>query len=136
MGFGNKSKHSPAQCRAVNLIQEGFKMSSSITINGQTYTGKKSVQIINNRIMIDGVDVSPKAKQITIQITGDVSHLSVDACETLTITGNAGEVQTQSGNVYCGNVQRKVETMSGNVSCGTIHGNVTTMSGNIQSKKV
>jgi hypothetical protein len=106
-------------------------MSGSITINGQTYTGKKSVQITNNRIMIDGVDVTPKAKQITIQITGNVSHLSVDACETLTITGNAGEVITQSGNVHCCNVQGNVETMSGNVSCGAIDGDASTMSGKI-----
>lgn len=108
--------------------------SSTITINGKTVSGSfKNVKIRGNKVIVDGVDVTPETKDIKISISGNVDSLSVDACNSITITGDSGSVKTMSGNVDIGgNVSGDVGTMSGNVKCGDVGGSVKTTTGNIR----
>jgi len=108
---------------------------STFTINGVTYTGN-NISVINNKVIIDGVDQTPNAKQITITIDGNVTELKVDACQTITVTGNVNNLKTQSGDVDVqGSVQGNIQTQSGDVDCGTVGGNISTMSGDVKHRK-
>ncbi|MBO2010852.1 hypothetical protein [Hymenobacter negativus] len=126
---------------------------NSVTINGKTYSGGRSISVINNRVFIDGKEVTGEAaeqKEINISVNGSVESLSVDACNQVQITGDCQHVKTQSGSVRVGgmvggkvestsgsiqvdgSVNGDVESMSGSVHCGPVAGRVKTMSGNIR----
>lgn len=112
-----------------------YDVDSTITINGVSYVGN-NVKIINGKVIVDGKDMTPDAKNITIHVDGDISKLSVDICENLSVTGNVNELSTVSGDVTIGgNVGQNVKTVSGDVKCGNISGKVTTVSGDIKNKK-
>ena len=105
---------------------------NTIRINGVTITGGRSISVSNGRVIVDGKDVTgEEAKTINIAVHGDISDLSVDACDVASITGMVGKVKPQSGDVRCGDVSGSVQTMSGDVSCGAVAGDVSTMSGDI-----
>ena len=89
-----------------------------ITVNGVTYSGN-NISISKGKVIIDGNDVTPDAKNIDIKIDGNISELKVDACDSLVVNGNCGSVAT----------------MSGDVKCGTVGGSISTMSGDIKNKK-
>lgn len=115
-----------------------------IKINGKRYNsvaqqvnGNQTITIIDGKITINGklVDTG-NDKEIYIHIDGPVDKLRVDSCEEISIKGDVGDVNTQSGNVnIIGDVVRNVKTMSGNVDCQDVIGNVNTMSGNIKKNK-
>jgi len=110
--------------------------SGNVSINGRRYNGDV-IGIKNGRVMVNGIDVTNdfgNSKTITIDISGDVTMLAVDACEYVKIQGSAGKVETMSGDVTCGDVSGDVTTMSGSVTCGNISGDVETMSGNVRRK--
>jgi hypothetical protein len=105
---------------------------NTISINGVTITAGRSINIRNGKITVDGGDVTPDAKQIKIEITGNVERLEADCCETITVNGDCGPVSTQSGDVKVGGaVSGPVQTMSGSVVCGSVGGSVSTMSGSV-----
>jgi hypothetical protein len=107
---------------------------STVTINGISYNGN-NVKIINGKVIVDGKDMTPDAKNITIHVEGDISKLSVDICDSLSVTGNVNELSTVSGDVSIGgSVGQNVKTVSGDVKCGNIAGKVTTVSGDIKNK--
>jgi hypothetical protein len=109
---------------------------SKVTINGVSYVGGNSVKIINGKVIIDGKDMTPDAKNITIHVEGDVSNLSVDICDKLSVTGSVNELSTVSGDVEVGgSVGGNIKTTSGDIKCGNIAGNVKTVSGDIKNKK-
>lgn len=118
-----------------------------ITINNQNYSGR-NLTIINNRVIIDGKDVTPDAKEINISVTANIETLKVDYANRVEVNGVVndieagsadievkgnvgGSIQTGSGNVKCGDVGTDVKTGSGNVKCGKINGSAKTGSGNI-----
>ena len=113
-----------------------MKAKNSITINGLTITSSGgSINVINGRVWIDGKDVTPDAKTISIVVHGDVGMLSADGCNTIEVAGSVGgDVSTQSGDIKCGDVTGSVSTMSGDVRCGSVGGSVKTMSGDIVRK--
>lgn len=107
---------------------------SSININNKTYTGK-NISINGGIITVDGVNVTPEQKQISIVVEGNIQKLSVDVCDEVTVNGAVADVQTMSGDIVIkGDVSGDVSTMSGDVDCGAITGSVTTMSGNVKHK--
>lgn len=94
-------------------------MTNTIVINGVTISGGgQNVTIRNGKVIVDGKNVTPDAKEINIFVTGNVQCIEADACQKISVTGDAGSVITQSGNVEVG---------------GAIGGNVNTMSGDIKS---
>ncbi len=110
---------------------------NKVVINGVTIIGGRSIVVRNGRIMVDGKDVTPDAKEINISVAGNVDRLEADACQKITVTGNVGNVATQSGDVDVGgNVNGSVQTMSGDVDCaGSIGGSASTMSGDIKHRQ-
>lgn len=108
---------------------------STVIVNGNAYTSKGgNVVVIGNRVIIDGKDMTPDAKEIRMEVTGNIGSLSVDACNTVHVNGSAGDVSTQSGDVTCGDVKGSVSTMSGDIRCGSVGGNAKTMSGDISRR--
>jgi hypothetical protein len=83
-------------------------------------------------VIIDGVDATPDAKQININIDNNINELSVDVCEKIQINGNVHDLKTSSGDVYCANVTGNVQSSSGDVECGDVGGNVQTSSGDVK----
>jgi hypothetical protein len=107
-----------------------------ISINGvNIFSSGRNIIVRNNQVIIDGVDVTPDAKHITVEIHGNVKTLQADVCASITVTGHAGSVQTQSGDVKInGDVSGSITTMSGDVNCATVGGNITTMSGDVRHR--
>lgn len=104
-----------------------------ISINGIVVASGKNISVINGKVMVDGKDVTPETKNIVIQVQGDVNALSVDACSTVQVSGNAGTVSTVSGDIECGNVSGSVSTVSGDVQCKDVGGSVSSISGDVET---
>jgi len=105
-----------------------------ITINGKTYTGN-NIQVINNKVIIDGVDISNDidAKEINITVQGNLGVLEVDHAKLVEIHGDINILNNGSGDVKCQNINGSVKSGSGNISSSSIGGNVQTGSGNVKS---
>ncbi len=102
-----------------------------ININGKEYSGS-NLQIVNGIVKIDGKVVESHDKKINIYVTGDITMLSVDSCDSLEITGEVKSVSSISGDVVInGNVDGNINTVSGDVKCRNHDGNATTVSGDI-----
>lgn len=112
---------------------------NSISINGVNISGSfsgRSMTIINGKVIIDGQDVTPESKNISIEVHGNVGQLSADSCLKITVNGDAGSVKTQSGDVdVAGYVEGSIQTMSGDVDCGNVSGSISTMSGDVKHRK-
>jgi hypothetical protein len=122
---------------SLNPVLEEQVMSSSIRINGRNIGGRNSIVIVNGKVIVDGLDVTPEnEKQITIEVTGDIASIEADVCEKITVTGNAGGVKTSQGDINVGgNVNGDVKTSQGNIDIeGSVTGDVKTSQGNIKVK--
>ena len=94
----------------------------SVTVNGKTYDGN-NVTITNNRVIIDGVDVTnedmPKAI-LQIEVKGTLASLNTDAsvnCDSV-----AGDVHA-GGSVNCDDIKGNVSA-GGSVNADDIGGSV------------
>ena len=125
---------------------------NTITINGKTYSGGRNISVVNNRVFIDGKDVTGEGteKEINITVNGNLEELHVDACNRVQVTGDCQQVKTASGSVRVGGavggkvqstsgsiqvsgpVSGDVESTSGSVHCGPVAGRVKTVSGSIR----
>jgi hypothetical protein len=108
-------------------------MAFSIQINGVTITGNQSIKVSGNKVIVDGKDITPDAKVISITVSGNIETLSADTVEKIEVTGSCGSVKTMSGDVTCHSVSGYVNTMSGDIICNQIAGDASTMSGDIIS---
>ena len=108
---------------------------SNININGKSYIGN-SLIISNGKVIVDGKDVSPESKTITIQVDGNIAQLNVDNANKVSVIGNVEKLSTMSADVeVSGMVKGNISTMSGDVECGDVHGGISTMSGNVKHSK-
>jgi len=109
-----------------------------IKINGITIEGNLSggsLTIKNNKVFINGKDVTPESTTINIEVSGHCSKIEADCVETISVKGGAGSISTTSGDINVeGNVTGSISTMSGDVDCYNVNGNIQTMSGNIKHK--
>lgn len=106
-----------------------------ITINGVTYEGENL--IINNNsghIQIDNQIISISNRIININVSGDLNVLEVSSANTIEIIGNAGEVNTASGNIQVDKVLGNANSVSGSIYANDIIGNVSTISGSVNYK--
>lgn len=134
------------------------KLMNTIKINGQNINvsnvSGKSISIINGKVIIDGVDVTPDSKNISIEIIGNVDNVEVGACNQIKVQGDVnklkggvseveitgsvtGDVTTSTGDVRIrGNVTGDVQTSTGDVEIdGTVGGSVKTSTGDIKHRK-
>jgi hypothetical protein len=114
-------------------IAEHYK--EMITVNNSNYGGK-SITIINGKVFIDGKDVTPDAKEISISVEGNIENLEVDHAKAITIKGDVNKVKTGSGDISCGNITGGAQTGSGDIDCGVINGDVQTGSGDVNSTTI
>lgn len=93
-----------------------------------------SIVIKNGKVYVDGKDVTPDAKQITIQVNGNVKNLECTACSKVSVKGSADSVSTVSGDVeVTGNVTGNVTTTSGDINVrGGVSGSIKSVSGDIR----
>lgn len=113
----------------MNQIIINNKVISSFNMSGNN----SSIVVSNGKIIINGTDVTPDAKEIYVVVTGDVTNLEIGACNDVKITGNVGSVKSGSGNINIdGPVTGDVKAGSGNIHCGNVGGSVKTGSGNIK----
>lgn len=139
----------PKYATNVPVLDRKGPYMADIKING-TIRGNRSVVISGNKVIVDGVDVTPDSKEIIISVTGDIAELTVDSCDRLLVTGNVTTLKTSSGDVEIrgnvigsvttedgdveigGDVGGDITTKGGDVECGgSVHGSVTTRSGDI-----
>lgn len=124
---------------------------SQVIINGRSYIGNQ-ITVINGKVIVNGEDCTPDSKEINIQVDGNIDELRVDVCQKCIVNGNAGHVQTGSGDfeisgditgnlqtgsgdVECANVGGSIQTGSGDVKCNNVSGNVKTGTGDIKYRK-
>jgi len=107
----------------------------AININGKSFVGRNIV-MSGNKIIIDGVDVTPDSKNIEITVNGNLDSLKVDMCDKITVNGNVNELSTTSGDVDCKDVTGDVKTLSGDIECGNVGGSVQTTSGDIKAENI
>ena len=108
---------------------------STIIINGNTYSGN-SIVVTNGKVIINGKDVTPDSKEITISVDGNIDELKVDACNKVSVNGNVSNIKTQSGDVdISGDVSGGIQTMSGDIDCFNVGGSISTMSGDVKHKR-
>lgn len=79
-----------------------------ISINGVTYTGGRSITIVNGTVIIDG-------KQQAVPVNGVV--------EVRVLEGSIGELTTDAS-VSCGEVRGNVQA-GGSVNCNAVGGSVS-----------
>jgi hypothetical protein len=113
------------------------KIDDMISINGKTFEGR-NITVKNNKVIIDGVDVTPdsNSKHIDIIVDGNVDKLDIDMCDKLMIKGNVNTLAATSVDVQCGDVTGNVHTVSGDIECGNVGGSVTTTSGDVKCENV
>jgi len=95
----------------------------SVTINGKTYQGR-NIQVINNRVIIDGKEVTEKgmAKNgiLKVQVEGTLESLITDASVEAGLV--KGDIQA-GGSVSCDDVDGDVQA-GGSVTCGKVGGDI------------
>jgi hypothetical protein len=106
-----------------------------ITINGKNIFGK-NINISNGKVLIDGVDMTPDSKEITINVTGDIDTLDVDYAKEIKVNGNINKASTGSADITCANITGGARTGSGDIECETISGDVQTGSGDVKSNTI
>ena len=57
---------------------------AQIIINNTTHIGS-SVCVINGKVIIDGKDLTPDSKEISISVSGDIDSLTVDYCRNMQV---------------------------------------------------
>jgi hypothetical protein len=106
-----------------------------IKINGKEYKGN-NVVVQNNRVIIDGEDVTPKEKEINISVEGNIETLKVDEANQITVNGEVGTLDSINGKVKCGNVKGHVATVNGDVEAGYVEGGVSTVNGDVEAEVI
>lgn len=102
-----------------------YKLMNRVTINGKTYTGGRSIVVVNNRVVVDGVDITDSDKDLpktilTVKVEGVLGELNADGSVMAdTIRGNA----ESGGSINCGSVGGDV-IAGGSVNCGRVGGSV------------
>lgn len=109
----------------------------TVNVNGTIIqTNNGSITISNGRVIVDGKDVTPDSKVITISVEGNIEKLRVDSCEKVQVTGQCGTVSTTSGDIEIeGDVSGSVSSVSGDVDCRNVGGSISTVSGDVKHKK-
>lgn len=119
----------------MDILKKLKEIMNTIKINSLNYSGN-NITIINDRVIIDGVDVTPNTKNITIEVTGNLDKLQVGACKSITINGDVNHLSSSSGEVSCDNIRGNVETVSGDIEVDYINGSVETVSGDVHSTSI
>lgn len=95
-------------------------------VNGKMYFGGRNMRVVNNRVWIDGKDVTDGVGTVSngileVRIEGILTSVETDC--SVTVTGSVnGNVQA-GGSVSAGDIGGKVNA-GGSVNCGQVTGSV------------
>ena len=106
-----------------------------ITINAKNIFGK-NINISNGKVIIDGVDMTPDSKEITINVMGNIDTLDVDYAKEIKVNGDINKASTGSGDITCVNITGGARTGSGDIECETLNGDVQTGSGDVKANTI
>lgn len=96
---------------------------NSVTINGKTYSGSKSVVVKNSQVYVDGKKVDHGTVEngiLEVKVTGVLESLEADG--SVTCDDVHGTVQA-GGSVTCDNVGGTVQA-GGSVTCDNVAGSI------------
>lgn len=119
------SRRGPANRKRIVGDMIGRRNMGSFNISGRTFRGN-NIQITNNRIIIDGKDVTDEYETRPTEILeikvleGSIGNLTTDA--NVTCGEVAGYVDA-GGSITCKNVGGNADA-GGSISCGDVHGDV------------
>lgn len=103
----------------------------TVTIDGRTLTGRH-FSIEGDRVIVDGVvQGGSLVGPITVTVNGNAEQVETSSGN-VDVSGSVGRLKTVSGDICCGDVTGDVSTTSGDIECGAITGNVRTVSGDIK----
>lgn len=97
----------------------------------------KNMVISNGKITVDGMPYEEWCNRneivvVNIIVNGDIDSLNADSCDTISINGNANNINTKNGNVsVSGNIEGNAESKNGNITANVIQGHAETKNGNI-----
>jgi hypothetical protein len=96
----------------------------TINISGRSFSGN-NITIINDRIYVDGKDITDDAGEgakgiVKIEITGDVKLVNCD--RSVSIKGNVNGDVKSGGSLNCDNITGNAES-NGSMNAGNIGGN-------------
>lgn len=115
----------------------GNSNNSTIIINGKTYNGR-NVVCKNNKVYVDGKDMTPEQKEIKIIVNGNCDVLEVEAGH-VEINGNVTkEVSTGAGDIkITGDVVGDISSGAGDIKIGgSVTGEVSTGAGDINCDRI
>lgn len=101
-------------------------------------SGAKSIKIINGKILIDDVDVTPENEKniIHIVINGNIEKLDVSRAASIVVNGSTGNVDLGTGNVnVTGDVLGRVSVDVGNISANDVYMSAKVGTGDIEIRK-
>ena len=104
-------------------------------VNGIRYEGK-SISITDGKVIIDGKRVDTgNAKEIKIEVHGDIEVLDVDICDYVTVDGNVGDVKLSQGDITIkGSAMDSVTNSQGDITIGgDLNGDAKNSMGNIKA---
>lgn len=111
-----------------------FKKFDMIFVNEKSYVGR-NISVRNNRIIINGVDVTPKdTLKVDIRVDGNIEVVDVDCCDKIDVTGYVKSLRATSSDIKCGDVKNGIVITSGNVNCDSVVGNIKTTSGEVKTR--
>lgn len=108
-----------------------FNFFGSVNVNNTVHTVKDSLILENNKVIVDGVDVTEDMDKVSIVINGDVKSMEVFVCKEISVTGSVGFINNTHGNVSCANVEGDVKTTHGDINCSDVTGDVDTVHGKV-----
>jgi hypothetical protein len=111
------------------------KSNRMTTVNEKTYSGKK-VNLMNGKVIIDGIDCTPPDSVISITVSGNVETLTVERANQILVQGTVGELNSGSGDIECSDILGSCKTGSGNITCKSIAQGATTGSGDISANSI
>jgi len=88
-----------------------------------------TIKTTNGGIFINGNEIQ-NAGELLIVVTGNAGNINTTTGNVM-VAGQVNSIQTASGDIRCNVVQGDASTMSGDVIAQTICGNASTMSGDI-----
>ena len=107
-----------------------FKDMGTITINGQSYTGR-NISINGDVVVIDGVvQEGSLVGPVSVVVLGSAEEVKTVSGE-IHVQGSVCIVKSTSGDISCWDVLGDVQTVSGDIECRKVTGNINTVSGDV-----
>lgn len=90
-----------------------------VIINGKTYRGK-NISVINNKVVIDGKEITSGNETLNIEVSGNVDKINCSGH--VVVKGNSGSIDCGGSVIVSGDVHGNIDC-GGSCNCRNISGN-------------